>query len=87
MSIFIALSGFFPEPDTDNSLQYEKDVPQALEGAVLKAMGWSTLWDIPEGEHELSHIQAVAIVKTVGGSFRHDLVYYLGLCQSLTNKS
>ncbi|WP_259697924.1 pyocin S6 family toxin immunity protein [Pseudomonas frederiksbergensis] len=84
MNIFIALSGFFSEPNTDDSLQYEKDVPQALEGAVLKAMGWSALWDIPEGEHELSHTQAVAIMEIVGSSFRNDLVYYLGLCQRLT---
>ncbi|KAF2393207.1 pyocin S6 family toxin immunity protein [Pseudomonas frederiksbergensis] len=83
MSIFIALSGFFPEPDTDNSLQYEKDVPQVLEGTVLEAMGWSTLWDIPEGEHELSPTQAVAIMQIVDSSFRTDLVYYLGLCQRL----
>jgi hypothetical protein len=87
MNIFISLSGFFVESNTDDSIQYEKDVPQTLEGAVLKTMGWSALWDIPEGEHELSHAQALAIMAIVGSTFRNDLVYYLGLCQRLTNKS
>lgn len=79
--IFIEISGFFDEPNPDDSLQYEKDVPQTLEGAVLNVMGWSTLWDIPMGEHKLSLTQANTIMELVGDSFRDDLVYYMGLCQ------
>ncbi|MHC8390644.1 pyocin S6 family toxin immunity protein [Pseudomonas sp. MDT2-39-1] len=84
MNIYIALSGFFPEPNPDNSLQYEKDVPQAIEKQVLSVMGWSTLWDVPMGEHELSHTQAFAIMEIVGSPSRNDLTYYLGLCKRLT---
>ena len=80
--IFIAITGFFPEPNPDNSLQYEKDVPQALETAVLKVMGWSTLWEVPMGEHTLSHDQASVILDVVGDSLREDLVYYMGLCSN-----
>ncbi|MGF6486733.1 pyocin S6 family toxin immunity protein [Pseudomonas frederiksbergensis] len=65
--ILIEISGFFDEPNPDDSLQYEKDVPQALEGAM--------------GEHKLSPAQASTIMKLVGDSFRVDLVYYMGLCQ------
>lgn len=78
--IFIAISGFFSEPNPDDSLQYEKDVPQALEVAVLGVMGWSILWDIPMGEHELSPAQARTIMELVGNPFRDNLVYYMGLC-------
>ncbi|HWT67919.1 MAG TPA: pyocin S6 family toxin immunity protein, partial [Pseudomonas sp.] len=49
--IFIALTGFFPEPNPDNSLQYQKTVPQALELDILNVMGWSSLKDVPMGEH------------------------------------
>jgi hypothetical protein len=82
VKIFITLSGFFLELNPDDSLQYEKDVPQALEGAVLNVMGWSTLWDVPMGEHELSPTQANTVMELVGNPFRDDLVYYLGLCQN-----
>jgi len=78
--IFIAISGFFPEPNPDNSLQYEKDVPQVLEAAVLKVMGWSTLRDVPMGEHSLSPDQASVIMNLVGDPLREDLTYYMGLC-------
>ncbi|UZE13286.1 pyocin S6 family toxin immunity protein [Pseudomonas sp. B21-053] len=77
---FIALTGFFPEPNPDNSLQYEKDVPQALEGAVLNVMGWAAMKDVPIGEHELSTIQAREIMELVGTPFRDDLMYCMGLC-------
>jgi hypothetical protein len=81
IKVFIALSGFFPEPNPDNSLKYEKKVPQTLEEAVLNVIGWSTLWDVPMGEHKLSPTQASTIMELVGDSFRDDLVYYMGLCQ------
>ncbi|MFU2327432.1 pyocin S6 family toxin immunity protein [Pseudomonas sp. NFX98] len=79
--IFIEISGFFLEPNPDNSLQYEKDVPQALEAAVLNVMGWKTMTDVPIGEHLLSPNQASAIMELIGAPFRDDLAYYLGLCQ------
>lgn len=84
MNIYIALSGFFPEPNPDNSLQYENDVPQVIEKRVLNVMGWSALWDVPMGEHELSQTQSFAIMEIVGSPFRSDLAYYLGLCRCLT---
>jgi hypothetical protein len=80
--IFIAITGFFPEPNPDNSLQYEKDIPQALETAALKIMGWSTLWDVPMGEHTLSSDQARLIMALVGDPLREDLMYYMGLCSN-----
>ncbi|PWK35659.1 hypothetical protein LOY55_11545 [Pseudomonas sp. B21-040] len=79
---FIAISGFFPESNPDNSLQYEKDVPQALEDAVLNVMGWSTLWDVPMGEYTLSPDQASVIMGLVGDPLRKDLMYYMGLCSN-----
>ncbi|TPG80511.1 pyocin S6 family toxin immunity protein [Pseudomonas arsenicoxydans] len=80
--IFIAITGFLPEPNPDNSLQYEKDVPPALETAVLKVMGWSTLWDVPMGEHTISPDQARVIMDLVGDPLREDLTFYMGLCSN-----
>ncbi|MGX1184166.1 hypothetical protein AB7M29_001845 [Pseudomonas sp. F-14 TE3623] len=80
--IFIVITGFFDEPNPDDSLQYEKDVPRALERAVLNVMDRPTLWDVPMGEHKLSPPQVSTIMELVGDSFRDDLVYYMGLCQN-----
>lgn len=80
--IFILLTGFYPEPNPVNTLQYEKDVPKALETEVLNVMGWSTLWDVPMGEHQLSPDQSTEIMSLVGTPMREDLVYYMGLCNN-----
>lgn len=79
--IFINLTGFFPEPNPDNSLQYQKKVPPALELPVLNIMGWSSLIDVPMGEHELDSNQAKKIMDIVGDPFRDDLMYCMGLCK------
>jgi hypothetical protein len=76
---FIIISGFYPEPDPDNSLHYEKRVPSTLEGTVLAAMEWKTLRDVPPGETNLSQKQARVIVETLGDVFRNDLAYSIGL--------
>jgi hypothetical protein len=39
---YLCISGFFPEPNPDNSLQYEKDIPPNLEPLVLSVMGWAS---------------------------------------------
>ncbi|SDS50608.1 pyocin S6 family toxin immunity protein [Pseudomonas granadensis] len=79
--IFLSLSGFFPEPNPDSSLQYDMDVPQTSEQEVLNAMGWKSLKDVPMGEHELSETQAKKIMRIVNTPFRSDLTYYIGLCR------
>ncbi|MEB0062163.1 pyocin S6 family toxin immunity protein [Pseudomonas sp. RTC3] len=35
-------------------MQYERAVPQELESAVLAAMGWASLTDVPMGENDLT---------------------------------
>ena len=79
--IFLALSGFFPESNPDDSLQYDKDVPQTSEQAVLNVMGWKSLKDVPMGEHDLTQTQAREIMQLVNTPFRDDLIYCIGLCR------
>ncbi|MFJ2288310.1 pyocin S6 family toxin immunity protein [Pseudomonas iridis] len=79
--IFLALSGFFPESNPHDSLQYDKDVPQTSEQAVLDVMGWKSLKDVPMGEHDLTQTQAREIMQIVKTPFRDDLIYCIGLCR------
>lgn len=76
---FIAISGFHPEPNPDNSLQYEKDVPTKLEAEVLAAMGWESQHDVPPGVTDLTAEQALAIMALLGDPMRDELMYCIGL--------
>lgn len=75
----IVISGFYPEPNPDNSLHYEKTVPQELEKAVLTAMTWASLTDVPSGETDLTQDQAVAVMAALGDPIKDDLTYSIGL--------
>lgn len=79
--ISILVSGFYPEPNPDNSLHYKKIVPQELIQAVLSAMGWITLADVPMGENDLTQDQAIAVMAVLGDKINRDLMYCIGLCR------
>lgn len=76
---FLSISGFYPEPNPDNSLYYEKDVPKELENAVLAAMGWASLADVPPGETDLTQDQASAIMEVLGDHINDELMYSIGV--------
>ena len=76
---FILIQGFFPEPDPDNSLQYEKVVPQALEKNVLAAMGWTTTSDLPPGVTDLGRNQAIAVLEALNEPRKEELIYCIAL--------
>ena len=78
---FLSISGFYPEPNPDNSLQYKNAVPKDLETEVLSAMGWQSLADVPVGENEFTGDQAVAVLGLFGEPVRSDLMYSIGLCR------
>lgn len=77
---FIVISGFYPEPNPDNSIQYEKVVSQELQPAILAAMGWNSLGDVPMGENDLTQDQSIAVMTILGDPINSDLIYCMGLC-------
>ena len=77
---FIVISGFYPEPNPDNSIQYEKVVSQELQPAILAAMGWNSLGDVPMGENDLTQDQSIGVMTILGDPINSDLMYCMGLC-------
>jgi hypothetical protein len=75
---FLIISGFFPEPNPDDSLQYKKAVPPELEMDVLAAMGWKSQDDLPQGVTDLTHEQVVAVMTLFGDPIKHELIYCVG---------
>jgi len=78
---FLSISGFYPDPNPDNSLQYKNAVPEELETEVLSAMGWQALADVPVGENDLTSEQAAAVLSVLGEPVRSNLMYSVGLCR------
>ena len=79
---YLCISGFFPEPNPDNSLQYEKDIPPNLEPLALSVMGWASQKVVPAGDHELTAAQACEIFSILGEPLRPGLIYGAGLRRS-----
>jgi hypothetical protein len=77
--VFLVISGFYPEPNPDNSLHYERTVPHELEKQVLAAMDWAELKDLPPGETDLTQDQAAVVITTLGDVLRDDWIYSIGL--------
>ena len=77
---FIVISGFYPEPNPDNSIQYEKVVSQELQPAILAAIVWNSLGDVPMGENDLTQDQSIAVMTILGDPINSDLMYCMGLC-------
>ena len=80
--IFIMISGYYPEPDPDNSLHYEKAVPHELEQQILAAMGYRDLAHIPPGESDLHPDQARQVITLLGGTFDDDSLIASGFSES-----
>lgn len=76
---FMLIHGFYPEPNPDNSLQYEKVVPAALEQTVLAAMGWTTKPDLPPGVTNLGRDQAIAVLEALSESRKEEFIYCIAL--------
>ena len=76
---FLVISGFFPEPNPDNALQYERTVPPFLESAVLTTMGWTSTTEVPMGEIDLTQDQALAVLAILNDPINDDLHYSIGL--------
>jgi len=76
---YLSISGFFPEPNPDDSVKYKKAVTQDAQVPVLAAMGWASLTDVPEGEYPLTEIQAAAVLELLGDPLNNALVYCIGL--------
>jgi hypothetical protein len=75
----LVVSGFYPEPNPDNSLHYEKTVPRELESEILRAMTWQTLADVPPGETDLTRQQAAKVLAMLGDLVKNGLVYSIGV--------
>lgn len=76
---FILISGFYRQTPQDNALMYERAVPLDLEFAVIVAMGWVSLMDVPIGEQNLTPDQAHAVMTVLDDPFNDDWTYALGL--------
>ncbi|WP_430458740.1 pyocin S6 family toxin immunity protein [Pseudomonas helmanticensis] len=53
----------------------------SLESAVLTAMRWASLADVPMGENQLTQDQFLVVLRLLNDPLNHDLEYSIGLLQ------
>lgn len=75
------IQSLYPQPNPDNSPQYEKDIPPDLEPLVQSVMGWASQKGVPARDHELTAAQASEILSILGEPLRPGLIYGIGLCR------
>ena len=76
--MYLRITGFFPEPDDDDSLQYKRIIQKDLEPSVLKVMGWSSLDDGLGGQSELAPEQVTRMAAVLGEPAIERLSLFIG---------
>lgn len=77
--MFLRITGFFPEPNEDDSLQYKRVIQKGLEPSVFEIMGWSSLEDGLGGESELTSEQVRRMAEILGEPTIERLSLFIGI--------
>lgn len=77
--MYLRITGFFPESDDDDSLQYKQAISKDLELSILKIMGWSSLEDGLGGESELTPEQTKRVAEVLGEPVIEKLALFIGV--------
>ncbi|MHC8302300.1 pyocin S6 family toxin immunity protein [Pseudomonas sp. ZS1P83] len=76
--MYLRITGFFPEPDDDDSLQYKRVIQKDLEPSVFEVMGWSSLEDGLGGQSELTSEQVKRMAEVLGEPAIERLSLFIG---------
>lgn len=76
--MYLRITGFFPEPDDDDSLQYKRVIQKELEPSVFEVMNWSSLEDGLGGQSELTPEQVKRMAEVLGEPSIERLSLYIG---------
>jgi hypothetical protein len=74
----LRISGFFPEPNEDDSLQFKRIIQEDLVPDVIKIMGWSDVSDAAGGESELTPEQSARLIELLNEPAIEDLTLFIG---------
>lgn len=76
--MYLQMTGFLPEPDSDDSLKFKQALGGDLEADALEIMGWKSLEDAGGWETEVSPDQAKLFAKLLGEPQLVDLTLFIG---------
>jgi hypothetical protein len=77
--MYLLITGFFPEPNEDDSLQFKQAIQSGQESDVIKIMGWDNLDDAAGGESELTREQARKLMSLLGEPGKDGLIFFIGI--------
>ena len=76
--MYLQITGFLPEPNSDGSLKFKQALGGDLETDALEIMGWKSLEDAGGWETEVSPNQAILFAKLLGEPQLVDLTLFIG---------
>jgi hypothetical protein len=74
----LRISGFFPEPNENDSLQFKRIIQDDLIPDVITIMGWSDAGDAAGGESELTPEQAAKLMDLINEPSINGLTLFIG---------
>jgi hypothetical protein len=74
----LRISGFFPEPNEDDSLQFKRIIQDDLIPDVITIMGWSDASDAAGGESELTPEQSAKLIELINEPSINGLTLFIG---------
>lgn len=76
--MYLQITGFLPEPDSDDSLKLKRALWGDLEADALEIMGWKSLENAGGWETEITSDQAIVFAKLLGEPPLVDLTLFIG---------
>ena len=77
--MYICITGFLPDDDTDDSLKFEVYLDQSYNDEIVKLLGYSNINSMAEGLSDLTLEQIEKISRLTGQKLPDDLQLLIGV--------
>jgi hypothetical protein len=77
--MYLSISGFLPDEEEDDSLQFDLDLEESFNGQIMQLLGHRSLNAMAEGEWLLTNEQVTEISKIIGVPLPTNLELFIGV--------
>lgn len=77
--MYLSISGFLPDEEEDDSLQFDLDLDESFNGQIVQLLGHGSLNAMAEGEWLLTNEQVTEISKIIGVPLPTNLELFIGV--------
>jgi hypothetical protein len=77
--MYLSISGFLPDEEEDDSLQFDLDLDESFSGQIVQLLGHGSLNAMAEGEWLLTNEQVTEISKIIDVPLPTNLELFIGV--------